>query len=108
MMVTYGLAVSDARTQDYHQRVQEGLEQAGIAATTEADHNALQLLQNESDKLASWADTILAARKALNEPETTDTDALEDDPELAKIRGCGQFLNSMLVSREFTDDSSCH
>jgi hypothetical protein len=107
-MITYGLAVSDAWAQDYHERVQEGLEQAKIAASTEADHNALQLLQNESDKLATWADTILAARKALNEPQTTDLNALQDDPSLAKIRGCGQFLNSMLVSGAFADDSSCH
>ncbi|MGB2890899.1 MAG: hypothetical protein WBC04_24670 [Candidatus Acidiferrales bacterium] len=107
-MITHGLAVSDAWAQDYYERVQTGLRLAGIAASTEADQNALQLLRNEADKLASWANGVFAARQALNGATTVDPNALQNDPALPKIRSCGQFLNVMLVSGAFADDSSCH
>ena len=107
-MITYGLAVSDTWTQDDQGRVMTGLRQAEVAASTDADLNALQLLQNEADQLASWADEVFAARQVLNGAKTVDPNALQNDPALAKIRSCGQFLNAMLVSGSFADDPSCH
>jgi len=107
-MITYGLAVSDNWAEDERGRVMTGLRQAEVAATTEDDQHALQLLQNEADKLASWADSVFAARQALNGAMTVDPNALQNDPALAKIRTCGQFLNTMLVSGAFADDPSCH
>ena len=107
-MITYGLAVSDTWAQDDQGRVMTGIRQAEVAATTEDDLHALQLLENEADKLASWADSVFAARQALNGAMTVDPNALQNDPALAKIRSCGQFLNAMLVSGAFADDPSCH
>jgi hypothetical protein len=107
-MITYGLAVSDTWTQDDQGRVMTGIRQAEVAASTDADLSALQLLQNEADQLASWADGVFAARQVLNGAMTVDPDALRNDPALAKIRSCGQFLNAMLVSGSFADDPSCH
>ena len=107
-MITYGLAVSDTWAQDDQGRVMTGLRQAEVAATTEDDQRALQLLQNEADKLASWADSVFAARQVLNGAMTVDPNALQNDPALAKIRSCGQFLNATLVSGAFADDPSCH
>jgi hypothetical protein len=107
-MVTYGGAASPGLAQDYQGRVQAALGQAGVAAITSADHEALQLLQNESDTLASWANGVLAARQNFNGAATVDPNSLTNDPALAKIRNCGQFLNSMLVSGTFADDASCH
>ncbi len=107
-MITYGLAVSDTWAQEDQGRVMTGLRQAEVAATTEDDQHALQLLQNEADKLASWADSVFAARQVLNGAMTVDPNALQNDPALAKIRTCGQFLNTMLVSGAFADDPSCH
>jgi hypothetical protein len=108
VMITYGLAVSDTWAREYRDRVQAGLQQAEVAAFTETDQNALQLLQNEANKLASWANSVFAARRALNGATTVDPNALQNDPALGKIRSCGQFLNAMLVSGAFADDSSCH
>jgi hypothetical protein len=107
-MITYGLAVSDTWVQDDQGRVMTAIRQAEVAATTEDDLHALQLLENEADKLASWADNVFAARQALNGAKTVDPNALQNDPALAKIRSCGQFLNAMLVSGAFADDPSCH
>jgi hypothetical protein len=107
-MITYGLAVSDTWAQEDQGRVMTGVRQAEVAATTEDDLHALQLLENEADKLASWADSVFAARQTLNGAKTVDPNALQNDPALAKIRSCGQFLNAMLVSGAFADDPSCH
>jgi hypothetical protein len=107
-MITYGLAVSDTWTRDDQGRVLTGLRQAEIAATTEDDQLALQLLQNEADKLTNWADSVIAARQVFNGAMIVDPNALQNDPALAKIRSCGQFLNAMLVSGAFADDGSCH
>jgi hypothetical protein len=107
-MITYGLAVSDTWAQDDQGRVMTGIRQAEVAATTEDDLHALQLLKNEADKLAGWADNVFAARQALNGAKTVDPNALQNDPALGRIRSCDQFLNAMLVSHAFADDPSCH
>jgi hypothetical protein len=107
-MVTYGLAVSGTWAQDYRERVDEGLMQAMLAASTDSDRNALQLLKNESANLAGWASDVMAARQALNGAKTVDPNALQNDPVLVKITSCGRFLNAMLVSGAFSDDGSCH
>jgi hypothetical protein len=98
----------DKVSQDYRERVDEGLRQTTLAASTDADRNALQLLKNEYDILAGWASEVLAARQALNGAKTMDPNALQNDPALAKITSCSRFLNGMLVSGAFSDDGSCH
>ena len=107
-MVTYGLAVSGTWAQDYHDRVDAGLRQATLSASTDEDRNALQLLRNQFDTLAGWANDIVAARRALNAAKTIDPNSLQNDPVLAKITTCSRFLNAMLVSGVFSDDGSCH
>ena len=107
-MITHGLALGDAWAESYHERVQEGLRQAQLAAATDSDRSALQLLQSEADNLTTWWNGVLAARQNLNGAATIDPDALQNDTALAKIRACSQFLNSMLVSGDFADNSNCH
>jgi hypothetical protein len=107
-MVTYGLAVSGSWAQDNHDRVNGALGQATLAASTDADRDAFQLLNNEFDAMESWTSSVQAARKVLNGAETVDPNALSNDPALTKITNCSRFLNGMLVSGEFSDDGSCH
>lgn len=107
-MITHGLALGDAWAQSYRDQSQADLAQAEVAVITDADQNALALLRNEADNLMSWSNGVLAARENLNGAATIDPDALKNDSALAKIRACGQFLNTMLVSGSFGDDSSCH
>src|ERR1700693_5066945 len=57
-MVLYGLAVSETWVQAYHQQTLDALEQAGVAASTDADKNALQLLRSEADMMSSWANQV--------------------------------------------------
>lgn len=107
-MITHGLAISDGWAQGYNDQVQAGLAKAEVAARTDDDREALELLRNEAGKLASWWNTVLGQRQALNGATTIDPDALKNDPFLPSIRTCGQFLTSMIVSGTFTDDGSCH
>jgi len=107
-MILYGLAVSDTWVQAYHQQTLDALRQAGVVASTEADKNALQLLSNEADMMTAWANQVDVARQELNGARTVDPNTLKDDPTLAKIQKCSQFLNSMVLSGTFNDDPTCH
>jgi hypothetical protein len=107
-MVLYGLAVSDTWVQAYHQQTLDALRQAGIAASADADKNALQLLSSEADMMTAWANGVEVARQQLNGAKTADPNALQNDTQLAKIQSCSQFLNSMVLSGSFNDDPVCH
>lgn len=107
-MITYGLAVSEAWASNYHDRAQDGLTQATLAAATDDDRQALGLLTNEFDMLAGWSGDTLAARQALNGAKTIDPNTLQNDQTLAKINNCGEFLSGMLLSGMFSDNASCH
>lgn len=107
-MITYGLAVSDAWAQGYHDRAQADLTQTTVAASTDSDREALALLKSEFDKLAGWSADALAARQALDGARTIDPNTLSNDQTLANITDCGEFLNGMLASGVFSDSSSCH
>jgi hypothetical protein len=107
-VVTSGIPVVGTWSQDYHDRGEADLMQAALAASTEPDRQALQLLQQEFALLAKWADTVLGEREALNADRTIDPNSLRNDQSLAKISKCGQFLSSMIVSGTFSDDSSCY
>ena len=107
-MITYGLAAGSATAQDYHAICEEGLNQASVVAASDADHSALRLLRNEFDNLSAWANQILTERKSLNAARTIDPNSMQNDVALTKITNCGRFLNTMIVSGAFNDDSSCH
>jgi hypothetical protein len=107
-MILYGLAVSETWVQAYRQQTLDALRQASVAASTEADKNAFQVLSSEADMMTAWANQVEADRQQLNGEKTVDPNALKDDPTLAKIQKCSQFLNSMVLSGTFNDDPSCH
>jgi hypothetical protein len=107
-MITYGLAVSAAWATGYHDRAQDALTRATVAAVTDDDRQALGLLQNEFDRLAGWSGNALAARQALNGAQTIDPNTLTNDQTLAKINTCGEFLNGMLLTGTFSDNANCH
>jgi hypothetical protein len=107
-MVTFGLAASGMWAQTYHDRTETILAQASVAASTNSDRGALQLLTNQYSNLAKWAGEVAAERQVLNGARTMDPNALRNDPVLVKFSNCDAFLNSMLVSGVLADNSSCH
>ncbi len=93
---------------DHRARAEESLSQASLAAKTDADQKALQLIRNEFANLAQWDSNTQATILSLNGEQTVNPAAAQNDPLLAKISECGSFLNGMLVGVEFTDSPSCH
>jgi hypothetical protein len=107
-VISYGIPVTGTWPQDYHDQAESVLRQAMIAASTDADINALQLLENDFSNMETWADNVVATRQALNAAPSVDPNALQNDTVLAKISACGSFLGSMIVTGTFSDDASCH
>jgi hypothetical protein len=107
-ILTYGVPVVGTWPQDYHDRVETGLAQVALAASTAADQNALGLLRNDFGNLSQWASGIVSARQAMDATNTVNPNYMQNDPLLAKISNCSNFLSSMLVSGVFADDPSCH
>jgi hypothetical protein len=107
-ILTYGVPVVGSWPQDYHDHAEANLTQVSVAVSTAADQEAMQLLQNEFSNLSAWASNVVATRQSMNATNTVRPDTMQSDQSLTKINNCARFLNSMLVSGSFADDSSCH
>jgi hypothetical protein len=107
-ILAYGSPVVGTWPQDYHDRVETNLQQAGVAASTAADQDALQLLRNEFGNLSQWTNDVVSARQSLDATKSVNPTTMQNDPLLAKITSCSSFLGSMLVSGVFADNPSCH
>jgi hypothetical protein len=107
-ILTYNVPVVGSWPQDYRDHVNTDLLQAGLAVVTSSDQEAFQLLRNEFGNLEQWADQVVSNRNSMNATNTVTPNALQNDQALAKITDCGRFLNSMVVSGTYGDNSSCH
>jgi hypothetical protein len=89
----------------YHGRAFTSLGLASVAASTDSDRSAVQLLSNEFDNMKALSVKLLAERKMMHivSPET-----LNDDPLNHNILTCARSLASMVVGGQFVDDASCH
>jgi len=105
---SYNVPFTGTWPQDYHDHMESSLQHVAIAASTDSDHDALQLLGNDFENLSNWASEVIAERQALNATKTVDANMMQNDQALAKISSCSSFLSSMLVSGEFADSPSCH
>jgi hypothetical protein len=94
--------------QDHRIRAEGSLSQTSLAAKTESDQKALQLLKNQLANLGEWDNNTQATIRSLNGEQTVNPAAVQNDPLLAKLSECGHFLNAMLVGGEFADSPSCH
>lgn len=106
-LVTYGLAIDGTWAQIYHQRVEASIAQASVAASTDSDRNALQLLSAQFANLARWESVVTAERKDLNGARTVAPNSLQNDPVVTKFSSCSKFLSTMLGSGLFADNSNC-
>lgn len=104
-----GYQVSEDWVANYREPATHDLRLAEIAASTPADHSAMQLLNNEFNAVRGWSDRLVQERKTMNSAKySLSPDALRQDPQSQKIIGCGHFLASMLAGGSFQDDPSCH
>ena len=91
--------------ESYRGRASTSLGLASVAASTDSDRSAVQLLSNELDNMKALSVKLLAERKMMHivSPET-----LNDDPLNQNILTCARSLASMAVGGQFVDDPSCH
>jgi hypothetical protein len=103
--VKNGYPVTDGFVAGYRDQAAKNLRLASVAASTDSDRNAFQLLSNEFDNMQRLSNKILAARKNMN---YLSPDALKGDPLDQKILNCARSLAAMAASGQFQDDGSCN
>ena len=104
-----GYPVTENWVAGYRDQAAHGLRLASVAAATDADRSALQLLTNEFEAVREWSNKLVEARKSMNTAQyAISASALRDDPLSQKIVACGRFLAPMLASGNIQDDPSCH
>jgi hypothetical protein len=107
--VQRGVPGDGARLATFHDRAAENLRLTKVAAANASDESAVQLLTNEFNTLSKWNDKLVSERRSMNTGQYSLTpDSLQRDETYQKITQCSDFLNRMLPSGQFADDSSCH
>ena len=89
----------------YSAAAAKNLNLASLAATTDSDRSAFQLLSNEYNNMQSLTSTVLQNRNVMH---YMPPGYLEDNPLNQKIVNCAQSLQAMAASNQFVDDGSCH
>jgi hypothetical protein len=94
--------------QDYQIKAQKSMDQASLAAKTDGDHKAAELLRNELTNVAQWDSQTQTTIQSLNAEPAINPASTENDPLRLKIADCSTFLVGMLVSGEYADNANCH
>jgi hypothetical protein len=100
-----GIPLSQGLLQPYRAQAITNLRLASVAATTAADRNAYQLLDNLFLNMGKLNDKYLNMRANLT---YIAPDALQNDELNKRFLNCGHFLGAMAASGQFSDDGSCH
>ena len=99
-----GYLVTAAALAPYRAQATTNLRLASTAASTESDHSAYQLLNNEFQKMVKLTDKYVAVRANMT---YISPDALENDSLNQRFVACGHSLGAMAASGQFVDDGSC-
>jgi len=103
--VQRGFPITSDWMASFSNRAQHNLRLASLAASSESDKNAFQLLTNEFNNMKQLSDRFVEANKSRT---YTRTDALDNDPLDRLIVNCGHSLAAMAANGQFVDDGSCH
>jgi hypothetical protein len=99
-----GIPLSDDLLRPYRAQATKNLHLASVAATSPADRNAYQLLDNVYLKMKKLDDKYMNMRASVT---YIPPDALQNDELNQRIMNCGHFLTAMAASGQFSDDGSC-
>jgi hypothetical protein len=103
--VQRGYPVTEDWIDGYQARAEQSLRLVSLAATTEFDKNAVQLLRNEFNNMKILSDRFVQANKSRT---YVSPESLNNDPLDQKILNCARSLAAMAASGQFADDGSCH
>jgi hypothetical protein len=99
-----GYPVTEDWVAAYRSQATQNLRLASVAASTDADRNAVRLLGSELNNMNKLNQRFLDANQSMT---MVPTDALKGDPLDQKILDCGHSLAAMASSGQFVDDGSC-
>jgi hypothetical protein len=99
-----GFPLAESWLSGYRNQAAAGLRLASVAASTDSDQSASQLLNNEFENMKTLSSNYVAARQSL---DYIAPDALANDALNQKIVNCGHSLAAMAASGQFVDDGSC-
>jgi hypothetical protein len=102
--VQRGFPITEDWTATFSSRAQQNLRLASVAASSESDRNALQLLTNEFNNMKALSNRFVEANRSRT---YIPVDALDNDPLDQRILNCGHALAAMAASNQFTDAASC-
>jgi hypothetical protein len=106
--VQRGVPGDGSRMVVFHDRAGEALRLSRVAASSDADQNALHLLTNHFNTVSAWSDKLVNERRNMDTGKYSITpDALKNDDTYKKINACTRFLGTMLPGGTFHDDYSC-
>jgi hypothetical protein len=88
----------------FRAQAQQALRLAGVAASTDQDRKAFQLLTNEFNNMNKLSDKYLQMTANMN---YIAPDAISNDPLDSRLVACAHSLASMASTRQFVDDGSC-
>ena len=102
--VRQGYPVTDDWVASFRGQAQQNLRLVSVAASTEADRNALRLLNNEFSNMKKLSDRFVEANQSRTYVPPT---ALDNDPLDQRILNCAHSLAAMAANNQFVDDGSC-
>jgi hypothetical protein len=103
--VESGSPITETWMANYRAQATKSLRLTSVAATTDSDHKALELLSRELEHMQALANDVLAARQKMN---YITPDLIKKNPLDQKIMNCAHSLTAMASSGEFQDDGSCN
>jgi len=107
--ITKGVPGDGSRMVLNQNKATEALHYAQVAASTDADHSAYQLLNADFNFVNQWYKTLVEGRKNMTTGNySMSEDPLKTDSQYQKIVACSDFLNTMIPSGTFANDGSCH
>ena len=102
--VQRGYPVTEDWVDGYQARAEQSLRLVSVAATTESDRGAVQLLTNEFNNMKKLSDRFLEANKSRT---YVSPESLNNDPQDQRILNCARALAAMAASGQFANDGSC-
>lgn len=103
--VQRGYPVTDDWIGSFRDQARMSLRLVGVAATTESDRNAFQLLTNVFNSMNKLSDRFLEANRSRT---YIAPDSLNNDPLDQRILTCAHSLAAMAANGQYVDDGSCH
>lgn len=100
-----GFPVTENWADNYRARAEQSLRLVSLAASTDHDRSAFELLTKEFHNMRKLSDRFVEASKGR---VYVSPRSLDDDPLDQKILKCARSLAAMAANNQFVDDGSCH